>query len=204
MYEQPHAFDNVRQIIGQSRFGRDSLVVFDARATDCPSFLVSQNALSDMLLFLRDEPELQYKQLVDVTAADYPERPERFEIVYHLLSVKYNRRLRIKIHASEDTQVTSASDVYNSAGWFEREIWDMFGVRFLYHPDLRRILSDYGFQGHPLRKDFPLSGYVEVRYDPEKKKVVYEPASLDQEFRRFEFLRPWQGTEYVEKKETSA
>lgn len=198
-HESPGACEAIRKIIAKSRFGAEGSAEFDENAAiDCASVTVVRSALSDLLLFLRDDRECMFKQLIDVTAVDYPERPERFEVVYHLLSVKLNRRLRVKTRTDARTPVISVTDVYSAAGWFEREIWDMFGVRFLCHPDLRRILSDYGFQGHPLRKDFPLTGYVEVHYDAAEERVVYAPVALDQEFRRFDSVRPWNGTEYTD------
>jgi NADH-quinone oxidoreductase subunit C len=130
---------------------------------------------------------------MDITAVDYPARPERFEIVYNLLSMTHNHRVRVKISASEETLVPTATEIFSSAGWFEREVWDMYGVMFDGHPDLRRILTDYGFEGHPQRKDFPLTGYVELRYDEELKRVVYEPVKLTQDFRNFDYLSPWEG-----------
>jgi NADH-quinone oxidoreductase subunit C len=135
--------------------------------------------------------------LVDVTAADYPEREERFEIVYNLLSLSHNQRIRLKTSTDENTPVPSVVGLFSAAGWFEREVWDMFGVFFTDHPDLRRLLTDYGFEGHPLRKDFPLTGYVEVRYDDEQKRVVYEPVKLTQDFRSFDFMSPWEGAKYI-------
>ncbi|SMF25047.1 NADH-quinone oxidoreductase subunit C [Tistlia consotensis] len=153
----------------------------------------SRDRLLDLLTFLRDDPNSLFKQLVDVTCVDYPSRPERFEVVYNLLSLKHNLRLRVKVATDEDTAVPSAWSVFKSANWFEREVWDLYGVFFSDHPDLRRILTDYGFEGHPLRKDFPLTGYVEVRYDEDQKRVVYEPVKLVQEFRNFDFVSPWEG-----------
>lgn len=149
------------------------------------------------LTFLRDDTNCLFKILVDVCGVDYPEREERFEVVYHLLSLKHNQRIRVKVSTDEDTPVPSVVGVFSTANWFEREVWDLYGVFFSDHPDLRRILTDYGFEGHPLRKDFPLTGYVEVRYDDEQKRVVYEPVKLTQEFRRFDFLSPWEGAQYV-------
>jgi NADH dehydrogenase (ubiquinone) Fe-S protein 3 len=142
--------------------------------------------------FLRDHINTQFKILIDVTAIDYPSRVLRFELVYHLLSIRYNTRIKIKTCVDEITPVCSITAVYSSAGWWEREVWDMFGIFFYNHPDLRRILTDYGFQGHPLRKDFPLSGYVEVRYDDSEKRVITEPVELTQEFRYFDFASPWE------------
>jgi NADH-quinone oxidoreductase subunit C len=150
-----------------------------------------------ILAFLRDDARSQYKVLTDITAVDYPERDERFEVVYNLLSLRFSTRIRVKLRADETMLVPSATAVYSAANWFEREVWDMYGVMFADHPDLRRILTDYGFEGHPQRKDFPLTGYVEVRYDEHQKKVVYEPVKLDQEFRNFDFESPWEGTKYV-------
>ncbi|MBN9250067.1 MAG: NADH-quinone oxidoreductase subunit C, partial [Mesorhizobium sp.] len=134
---------------------------------------------------------------IDVSGADYPARAKRFDVVYHLLSPKQNLRIRVKVEASEDTLVPSITGVYPGADWFERETYDLYGVLFSGHPDLRRLLTDYGFEGHPLRKDFPLTGFVEVRYDDEAKRVIYEPVELKQEFRNFDFLSPWEGTDYV-------
>jgi len=146
-----------------------------------------------VMTFLRDDVMCQFQQLMDITAADYPERDERFDVVYNLLSLRHNQRIRIKLGTNEDTPVPSVTGVYTVANWFEREIWDLFGVFFSDHPDLRRILTDYGFEGHPMRKDFPLTGYVEMRYDDEQKRVVYEPVKLQQDFRSFDFLSPWEG-----------
>ncbi|HAT84950.1 NADH-quinone oxidoreductase subunit C [Cohaesibacter gelatinilyticus] len=151
----------------------------------------------EVVRFLRDDARCQFICFIDVTAVDYPEREERFDVVYHLLSPKQNVRIRVKVTTDETTQVDSICDVFAGANWFERETYDMYGILFAGHPDLRRLLTDYGFDGHPLRKDFPLTGYYEVRYDDEKKRVVYEPVKLAQEFRSFDFLSPWEGTDYV-------
>jgi NADH-quinone oxidoreductase subunit C len=148
-----------------------------------------------VLTFLRDDVNCQFKQLMDVCGADFPERGKRFEVVYNLLSLTHNRRVRVKVETDAETPVPTATTVFRSANWWEREAWDLYGIYFQDHPDLRRILSDYGFEGHPLRKDFPLTGYVEVRYDDEQKRIVYEPVSLTQEFRTFDFLSPWEGIE---------
>lgn len=158
---------------------------------------VEASDIVNILTFLRDDARCQYKSMIDLTAVDYPEREKRFEIIYNLLSIRYNTRIVVKVLAAEDEVVPTAVPIYSAANWFEREVWDMYGVFFSDHPDLRRILTDYGFAGHPQRKDFPLTGYVEVRYDEEKKRVVYEPVKLDQEYRTFDFSSPWQGTEYV-------
>lgn len=145
------------------------------------------------LTFLRDDKECACQLLVDVTAVDYPSRPKRFEVVYNLLSMKQNHRIRVKINVADEQIVPSATGVYSFAIWAEREVWDMYGIIFDGHPDLRRILTDYGFEGHPQRKDFPLTGYVELRYDEELKRVVYEPVKLQQDFRNFDYLSPWEG-----------
>jgi len=146
-----------------------------------------------VMTFLRDDANCLFKQLIDVCGVDWPAREQRFDVVYHLLSLKRNLRLRVKVMTDEDTPVPSVVGVFSSAGWFERETYDMYGVIFADHPDLRRLLSDYGFEGHALRKDFPLSGYVEMRYDEEQKRCVYEPVKLVQDFRSFDFLSPWEG-----------
>ena len=156
---------------------------------------VQPKHLISLLKCLRDNSTSQFKSLVDVCGVDYPERKKRFEVVYHLLSLRFNSRIRVKTQVDELTPVPSVTSVFNSAGWFEREVWDLFGVYFSNHPDLRRILTDYGFEGHPLRKDFPLSGYVEVRYDEEQKRVVTEPIEMTQEFRSFSFTSPWEQIE---------
>jgi len=153
---------------------------------------VAPSAVVPVLTFLRDHSQSQYAALMDVSGADYPTRSQRFEVVYHLLSVKFASRIRVKTYADEVTPVPSAVGVFRGADWYEREIWDLYGVFFSGHPDLRRILTDYGFEGHPLRKDFPLTGYTEVRYDEEKKRVVYEPLQLTQAFRNFESTSPWE------------
>lgn len=145
-----------------------------------------------VLTHLRDEPDCLFQVLVDLCGVDWPDREQRFEVVYNLLSLKHNQRIRIKLGTDEETPVPSVTGVFSTAGWFERETWDMYGIYFADHPDLRRLLTDYGFDGHPLRKDFPLTGYTEVRYDEDQKRVVYEPVKLPQEFRRFEFLSPWE------------
>ena len=150
-----------------------------------------------VLTFLRDDPRCGFSCFIDICGADYPERAKRFDVVYHLLAPYKNQRIRVKVEADEDTPVPSVIDVFPAANWFEREAFDLYGVLFSGHPDLRRILTDYGFAGHPLRKDFPLTGYVEVRYDDEAKRVVYEPVKLTQEFRNFDYLSPWEGTDYV-------
>ena len=150
-----------------------------------------------VLRFLRDDSRCLFWCLIDITAADWPSRERRFDVVYHLLSPKHNARIRIKVETDETTPVPSVIEVFPNADWYERETYDLYGVLFTGHPDMRRILTDYGFEGHPLRKDFPLTGFVEVRYDDQLKRVVYEPVRLTQEFRNFDFLSPWEGTEYT-------
>jgi NADH-quinone oxidoreductase subunit C len=154
-------------------------------------------AIVRVLTFLRDDPRMLFKQLVDLCGVDYPDRGERFEVVYNLLSLRHNRRIRVKLATDENEPVPSVTGVFNPADWYERETRDLFGVYFSDHPDLRRLLTDYGFEGHPLRKDFPLTGYVELRYDEDQKRVVYEPVKLKQEFRSFDFLSPWEGMTQV-------
>jgi len=174
------------QEVLRSEIVRGELILWTRRET-----------LLRLMTFLRDDPRSLFKVLVDVCGVDYPERPERFEVVYNLLSLKHNRRVRVKVATDEENPVPSISGVFSTAGWFERETWDLYGVYFADHPDLRRILTDYGFEGHPLRKDFPLTGYVEVRYDEDQKRVVYEPVKLKQEFRSFDFLSPWEGMNHL-------
>ena len=159
--------------------------------------IVRREALLDVMRALRDDAELRFGQLMDIAGVDFPDRPERFEVSYHLLSLKHNRRIRVKVTADEEQIVPSVVGIWPVAGWFEREVWDLYGVLFEGNPDLRRILTDYGFQGHPFRKDFPLTGYVELRYSEEHKRVVYEPVKLAQDFRAFDFLSPWEGAQYV-------
>ena len=155
-----------------------------------------ENILS-VLKFLRDDANCLFKQLVDICGVDHPENDNRFCVVYNLLSLAHNNRIRIKTWTDENTPVPSATSLFKAAGWWEREAWDLFGIYFSNHPDLRRILTDYGFEGHPLRKDFPMTGYVELRYDDELKRVVYQPVQLTQEFRTFDFLSPWEGAQSV-------
>lgn len=175
--------------------------VADALGADVTGFELSsgelviharRDAVVRVLQHLRDAPTYRFTQLVDITAVDWPARPERFDVVYMLLSVTRNLRARVVVTTDEDTPVPSVVPLFPAAGWYERETWDLFGVFFAGHPDLRRLLTDYGFEGHPLRKDFPLTGYVEARYDDEQKRVVYEPVKLTQDFRTFDFLSPWE------------
>lgn len=165
----------------------------------------SVSGLRLLVTHLRDNAACAFTTMLDITAVDYPERDDRFEVVYHFLSMPQNQRVRVKLSVAENEIIPSIVDLHPSANWFEREVFDMYGVMFSGHPDLRRILTDYGFRGHPLRKDFPTTGYTEVRYDETQKRVVYEPVSLVQEYRQFDFMSPWEGAEYIlpgdEKKE---
>jgi NADH-quinone oxidoreductase subunit C len=158
---------------------------------------VAPARIVDVVRFLRDDPRLQFWSFIDLCGVDYPQRAKRFDVVYHLLSPKQNARIRIKLETDETTPVPSVVELFPAANWWEREAYDLYGILFSGHPDLRRILTDYGFDGHPLRKDFPLTGFVEVRYDNELGRVVYEPVRLTQEYRDFDFLSPWEGTDYV-------
>ena len=158
------------------------------------TLITDRDSILEVLTALKER--FGFHQLLDLCGVDFPDREERFEVVYHLLSMTRNVRVRVKVATDEQAPVPSVIAVYPSAGWFEREAFDMYGMLFSGHPDLRRLLTDYGFQGHPLRKDFPMTGYVEVRYDEEQKRVVYEPVKLTQEFRNFDFLSPWEGAEY--------
>jgi NADH-quinone oxidoreductase subunit C len=158
---------------------------------------VDAASIIEVLRTLRDRPNLEFYSFIDICGVDYPSRELRFDVVYHLLSPRQNARIRVKVQTDERTPVPSATAVFIGADWFEREAYDLYGILFTGHPELRRILTDYGFEGHPLRKDFPLTGFVEVRYDDEQKRVVYEPVRLNQEFRNFDFLSPWEGTDYV-------
>ena len=157
------------------------------------SLTVHRDNIVEVLKFLREDVNTQFKLVMDICGVDYPESEERFCVVYNLLSLPHNLRLRIKVWTSEAVPVPSVTSVYSAANWWEREAWDLYGIYFTNHPDFRRILTDYGFEGHPLRKDFPLTGYVELRYDDEQKRVVYEPVKLTQDFRSFDFLSPWEG-----------
>ena len=161
-----------------------------------PSKIVS------LMEFLRSNPNLQCSTLIDLTAVDYPTRDKRFDVVYHLLSMYQNLRVRIKVSINDDELIPSIFQTHKAAEWFEREVFDMYGIRFSDHPDLRRLLTDYGFKGHPLRKDFPTTGYSEVRYDEVQKAVIYEPVSLSQEYRQFDFMSPWEGAEYIQPQDT--
>lgn len=157
------------------------------------SLTARRDSIVRVLTTLREDARCRFLCLMDVCGVDYPDRDERFDVVYHLLSLQHNLRLRVKVATDEATPVPTVSGLFPAAGWFEREVWDLFGIRFAGHPDLRRILTDYDFEGHPLRKDFPLTGHVEVRYDPAQERVVYEPVKLQQDFRTFDFESPWEG-----------
>ena len=159
--------------------------------------ILDRARIAEVAKFLRDDPAWRFTILIDICGADYPERAERFEVVYHFLSVYENLRVRLKLGADDASTVPSIVSVFPAANWYEREAFDLYGILFEGHPDLRRLLTDYGFRGHPLRKDFPLTGFVEVRYDEEQKRVVYEPVTLPQEFRSFDFLSPWEGARYT-------
>lgn len=161
------------------------------------TLVVQRDSIVPVVTFLRDDPQCRFIAFLDVCGVDFPEREERFEVVYHFLSPQLNQRVRVKLAVDDETPVPSITEVFAGANWFEREAYDLYGILFSGHPDLRRILTDYGFDGHPLRKDFPLTGFVEVRYDEERKRVVYEPVKLAQEWRSFDYLSPWEGTDYV-------
>ncbi|MDV3250827.1 NADH-quinone oxidoreductase subunit C [Devosia sp. BK] len=161
------------------------------------SISAKRESIVEVVTFLRNDPKCRFISFVDVCGTDYPAREFRFDVIYHFLSPHLNQRVRVKVETNDSTAVPSISGVFPGADWFERETYDLYGVLFSGHPDLRRILTDYGFDGHPLRKDFPLTGFVEVRYDEERRRVVYEPVSLPQEFRSFDYLSPWEGTDYV-------
>jgi NADH-quinone oxidoreductase subunit C len=185
--------DTLAELLGRLKAALGSKIIDTLIKYEELTIAVERQSILSVLKHLRDDSLCQFKQLTDLAAVDYPERPERFEVVYQLLSFKYNLRIRVKVATDEDTAVESATVLFRGALWFEREAWDMYGVFFSGHPDLRRLLTDYGFEGHPMRKDFPLTGYIEVRYDEEQKRVVYEPVKLPQEFRNFDFTSPWEG-----------
>ncbi len=190
--------DDALKDLGEHIVSKNGKNVIDFKVTFNELTLnVMRDQITEVLSFLRDDAACKFVQLIDVCGVDYPERVERFEVVYHLLSMHHNNRIRVKVSTDEETTVPSVVGIYPSANWYERETWDMYGIMFDGHPDLRRLLSDYGFQGHPLRKDFPLTGYVEVRYSEEEKRVVYEPVKLAQEFRTFDFMSPWEGAKYI-------
>ena len=174
----------------------EDLIVGSSIAHGDLSIEVLATDIVEVLGKLRDDPELRFACFIDLCGVDYPERKQRFDVVYHLLSPYNNTRIRVKLVTDDETPVPTVTGVFPAADWFEREAYDLYGILFTGHPDLRRLLTDYGFEGHPLRKDFPLTGFVEVKYDDEQKRVVYEPVNLRQEFREFDFLSPWEGTRY--------
>ena len=176
---------------------RDEATAFEVAPHGELAIVAPASHIAKLLTFLREDAACQFTILIDITAVDWPERAMRFDVIYNLLSLTHNQRIRVKVACDESDPVPSVTSVYSAAAWYEREVWDMYGIMFSDHPDLRRLLTDYGFEGHPLRKDFPLTGYVEVRYDDEEKRVVYEPVKLTQEFRRFDFMSPWEGAQYI-------
>ncbi|MEA2809681.1 MAG: NADH-quinone oxidoreductase subunit, partial [Rhodospirillaceae bacterium] len=184
-------------VIGAARKALGKALVEASDLVGEITLVVSRDSIVEVLRRLRDTPGLEYQQLMEIAGVDYPDRPERFEVVYHLLSLTKNRRIRVKLSTDEATPVPSVTSLWPVAGWLEREVFDMYGVAFSGNPDLRRILTDYGFEGYPQRKDFPLTGHVELRYSEAEKRVVYEPVQLPQDFRNFDFLMPWEGAEYV-------
>ncbi|MBW4329363.1 NADH-quinone oxidoreductase subunit C [Stakelama sp. CBK3Z-3] len=184
-------------VIAAATVALGDMLVDAVDAVNEVTVIVDRDRLVEAMIALRDDPMLQYQQLMEVAGVDYPERAERFEVVYHLLSVTKNHRLRVKVMTDEVKPVPSVTGIWPVAGWLEREVYDMYGVLFSGNRDLRRILTDYGFRGHPQRKDFPLSGFVELRYSEEAKRVVYEPVELAQDFRTFDFMSPWEGAKYV-------
>ena len=197
MADYGELLDTLGDILGTIEAKLDGKLVSASIENRELTITIGRDDLVSTLRLLRDDSKLAFWNIVDICGVDYPERAERFEVVYHLLSPRQNARIRVKVMTDETTPVPSVTGVYPGADWFERECWDMYGILFTGHPDLRRILTDYGFEGHPQRKDFPLTGHVEVRYDDEAKRVVYEPVELRQEFRNFDFLSPWEGTDYV-------
>ena len=188
------ALDDLRETIAARQAA--ALIAAETRAGEL-TVTVAASALPDFLNYLRTDPTCRFTTLIDITAVDWPARERRFDLVYHLLSMHLNQRIRVKAELREDEIAPSVLAEFPNANWYEREVFDMYGVLFSGHPDLRRILTDYGFSGYPLRKDFPTTGYVEVRYDEEQKRVVYEPVTLTQEYRQFDFMSPWEGAEYI-------
>jgi NADH-quinone oxidoreductase subunit C len=187
----------LKQLAQEIQAKRPDSVVSCEVAFDELAVTVSLSSLVDFVEYLKTDSNCRFSSLVDITAVDHPDREERFDLVYHFLSMYQNQRIRLKVAVREDDIVPSIIEVHPSANWFEREVFDMFGILFSGHPDLRRILTDYGFRGYPLRKDFPTTGFTEVRYDEEQKRVVYEPVKLVQEYRQFDFMSPWEGAEYI-------
>ena len=192
-YKKRHL--EIQKILSERFGGRGIQTYFE---NDELTVILSKSILLKVLNFLKDDKVFQFKQLIDLCGVDYPNRTDRFEIVYHLLSINLNQRIRVKLSVNDGDTVPSIVSLYDAANWYEREVWDLYGVIFTDHPDLRRILTDYGFEGHPLRKDFPLSGFVQVKYDDAEKRVVNEKVNLVQDFRRFDFESPWEGPDYEE------
>lgn len=189
--------DALDQLAEHIRTRRPAEVVDTVVANGDLTVTATAAGILDLIEFLRTDSSCRFSTLVDITAVDYPSRQQRFDVVWHFLSMYQNHRIRVKVAIREDEMLPSLTRIHPSANWFEREVFDMFGILFTGHPDMRRILTDYGFAGHPLRKDFPTTGYVEVRYDEAEKRVIYEPVTLVQEYRQFDFLSPWEGTQYV-------
>ncbi|MDP3197889.1 NADH-quinone oxidoreductase subunit C [Tabrizicola sp.] len=187
----------LRELAGIIELKQPEAVVSSTVAFGELTLVANLANLEALVEFLRDDASCRFSSLVDITAVDLPERAQRFDMVYHFLSMYRNQRIRVKVAVREDEMVPSIHVLHPSANWFEREVFDMFGILFSGHPDLRRLLTDYGFRGHPLRKDFPTTGYTEVRYDEALKRVVYEPVNLVQEYRQFDFMSPWEGAEYI-------
>ena len=192
----PDILENILSTIQENCKINDSFIKFEQIQIS-----INSNELISTLEFLKDNDICQFRQLTDIAGVDFPERQNRFDIVYHFLSFKNNSRIRVKTEISENEAIQSITQIFPAANWFEREAFDMYGIQFKDHPDLRRILTDYGFEGYPLRKDFPLTGNVEVRYDEMEKKVIYEPVKLQQDYRNFDIQSPWEGTKYTEKKD---
>ncbi|WP_226780547.1 NADH-quinone oxidoreductase subunit C [Oceaniglobus trochenteri] len=189
--------ENLSELGAHIEAKRPDCVLSYAVAHDELTMDIAPSSLVSFVEFLKTDRTCRFSTLVDITAVDYPARPARFDVVYHFLSMYQNHRIRLRVATREDEMLPSIIEVHPSANWFEREIFDMFGILFTGHPDLRRILTDYGFRGYPLRKDFPTTGYTEVRYDEAQKRVVYEPVKLVQEYRQFDFMSPWEGAEYI-------
>lgn len=196
MSEESELIDSLEEVGAAAELALGGKVLASSVVNGELTLVVERDAIVDVMRFLRDDTKTQFVSFIDACGVDYPERDQRFEVVYHLLSPRQNTRIRVKLNTDEVTPVPSITGIYPGANWFERECWDMYGILFTGHPDLRRILTDYGFEGHPQRRDFPLTGYSEVRYDNELKRVVYEPVELRQEFRSFDFLSPWEGVDY--------
>ena len=193
----PDILENILSTIKENCKINDGFIKFEQI-----QIAINPEDLISTLEFLKDNDICQFRQLTDIAGVDFPERLNRFDIVYHFLSFKNNVRIRVKTEISENSAIQSITQIFPAANWFEREAFDMYGIQFTDHPDLRRILTDYGFEGYPLRKDFPLTGNVEVRYDEMEKKVIYEPVKLQQDYRNFDIQSPWEGTKYTEKKDT--